>query len=194
MVFAPTTTYELAWETTPLPSEKPSWATAYEFATGQRLGSSDFEGGKNRRRTGARPAGIHRPGEATTNEVRSFRSRRQTSARGRGRHAARTRRRTARRRARIARTASSPELKPVFGRRESQQRVGVRFARQSRPRPPRLPPARRLRSIDAIPFRTVTRIAPNSSSAASWPLTSRLRQSPRARSPEKPRMAGNAGW
>ena len=43
--FAPTTTYELAWEGRSYPP-KPILGTAYEFATGQRLGSSDFEGGK----------------------------------------------------------------------------------------------------------------------------------------------------
>jgi hypothetical protein len=46
--FAPTTTYELAWEKRRYPP-KAILGTAYEFATGQRLGSSDFEGG----RTGA---------------------------------------------------------------------------------------------------------------------------------------------
>jgi hypothetical protein len=39
--FAPTTTYELAWN-----GRRYALGTAYEFATGQRLGSSDFEGGK----------------------------------------------------------------------------------------------------------------------------------------------------
>src|SRR6476620_2103030 len=43
--FAPTTTYELAWEGRLYPP-KAILGTAYEFATGQRLGSSDFEGGK----------------------------------------------------------------------------------------------------------------------------------------------------
>ena len=43
--FAPTTTYELAWEERRYPS-KAILGTAYEFATGWRLGSSDFEGGK----------------------------------------------------------------------------------------------------------------------------------------------------
>ena len=43
--FAPTTTYELAWEGRRYPP-KAILGTAYEFATGQRLGSSDFEGGK----------------------------------------------------------------------------------------------------------------------------------------------------
>ena len=43
--FAPTTTYELAWEEGHYPP-KAILGTAYEFATGQRLGSGDFEGGK----------------------------------------------------------------------------------------------------------------------------------------------------
>jgi hypothetical protein len=43
--FAPTTTYELAWKEHRYPP-KAILGTAYEFATGQRLGSSDFEGGK----------------------------------------------------------------------------------------------------------------------------------------------------
>jgi hypothetical protein len=43
--FAPTTTYELAWEGARYPP-KAILGTAYEFATGRRLGSSDFEGGK----------------------------------------------------------------------------------------------------------------------------------------------------
>jgi hypothetical protein len=43
--FAPTTTYELPWKKRRFPP-KAILGTAYEFATGQRLGSSDFEGGK----------------------------------------------------------------------------------------------------------------------------------------------------
>ena len=43
--FAPTTTYELAREERRYPP-KAILGTAYEFAMGQRLGSSDFEGGK----------------------------------------------------------------------------------------------------------------------------------------------------
>jgi hypothetical protein len=43
--FAPTTTYELVWEKRRYPP-KAILGTAYEFATGKRLGSSDFEGGK----------------------------------------------------------------------------------------------------------------------------------------------------
>ena len=44
--FAPTTTYVLAWEGHRYPP-KAILGTAYEFATGKRLGSGDFEGGKS---------------------------------------------------------------------------------------------------------------------------------------------------
>ena len=44
--FAPTTTYELVWDERCYPP-KAILGTAYEFATGQRLASSDFEGGKS---------------------------------------------------------------------------------------------------------------------------------------------------
>jgi hypothetical protein len=43
--FAPTTTYELAWEGRRYPP-KAILGTAYEFSTGRRLVSADFEGGK----------------------------------------------------------------------------------------------------------------------------------------------------
>ena len=43
--FAPTTTYELIWEQRRYPP-KAILGVAYEFATGKRLASSDFEGGK----------------------------------------------------------------------------------------------------------------------------------------------------
>jgi hypothetical protein len=43
--FAPATTYELRWEERRYPP-KAILGTAYEFATGHRLGSGDFEGGK----------------------------------------------------------------------------------------------------------------------------------------------------
>ena len=46
--FAPTTTYDLVWEERRYPP-KAILGTAYEFATRDRLSSSDFEGG----RTGA---------------------------------------------------------------------------------------------------------------------------------------------
>src|SRR5215475_7111431 len=44
--FAPTTTYELVWEKRRYPP-KAILGTAYELATGQRLASGDFEGGKS---------------------------------------------------------------------------------------------------------------------------------------------------
>jgi hypothetical protein len=43
--FAPTTTYDLIWEERRYPP-KAILGTAYEFATGKRLASGDFEGGK----------------------------------------------------------------------------------------------------------------------------------------------------
>jgi hypothetical protein len=43
--FAPTTTYELVLDENRYPP-KAILGTAYELATGQRLGSGDFEGGK----------------------------------------------------------------------------------------------------------------------------------------------------
>lgn len=44
--FAPTTTYDLVWEHRKYPP-KAILGTAYELATGHRLSSSDFEGGKS---------------------------------------------------------------------------------------------------------------------------------------------------
>jgi hypothetical protein len=44
--FAPTTTYDLVWDDRRYPP-KAILGTAYEFATGQRLSSGDFEGGKS---------------------------------------------------------------------------------------------------------------------------------------------------
>jgi hypothetical protein len=44
--FAPTTTYELVWEERRYPP-KAILGTAYELATGKRLASGDFEGGKS---------------------------------------------------------------------------------------------------------------------------------------------------
>lgn len=43
--FAPTTTYELMWEGRRYPP-KAILGTAYELATGERLASGSFEGGK----------------------------------------------------------------------------------------------------------------------------------------------------
>jgi hypothetical protein len=44
--FAPTTTYELVWDERRYPP-KAILGTAYELATGDRLASGDFEGGKS---------------------------------------------------------------------------------------------------------------------------------------------------
>ena len=44
--FAPTTTYDLVWDQRRYPP-KAILGTAYEFATGERLASGDFEGGKS---------------------------------------------------------------------------------------------------------------------------------------------------
>jgi len=44
--FGPTTTYDLIWEERRYPP-KAVLGTAYELATGQRLASGDFEGGKS---------------------------------------------------------------------------------------------------------------------------------------------------
>ena len=44
--FGPTTTYDLIWEDRRYPP-KAILGTAYELATGQRLASGDFEGGKS---------------------------------------------------------------------------------------------------------------------------------------------------
>jgi hypothetical protein len=43
--FAPTTTYDLVWDKRRYPP-KAILGTAYELATGTRLASTDFEGGK----------------------------------------------------------------------------------------------------------------------------------------------------
>jgi hypothetical protein len=44
--FAPTTTYDLVWEDRRYPP-KAILGTAYELATGERLSSGDFEGGRS---------------------------------------------------------------------------------------------------------------------------------------------------
>jgi len=44
--FAPTTTYDLVWGESTYPP-KAILGTAYELATGHRLASGDFEGGKS---------------------------------------------------------------------------------------------------------------------------------------------------
>ena len=57
--FARTTTYELVWDKRRYPP-KAILGTAYEFATGRRLASADFEGGKAAQCP--RRAWIHDPG------------------------------------------------------------------------------------------------------------------------------------
>ena len=66
--FGPTTTYNLVWDGRRYPP-KAILGTAYEFATGERLDSGDFEGGKGRRRRGARKAGLHRRAQAPPNRL-----------------------------------------------------------------------------------------------------------------------------
>ena len=44
--YGPTTTYDLIWDERRYPP-KAVLGTAYEFATGQRLASGDFEGGRS---------------------------------------------------------------------------------------------------------------------------------------------------
>jgi hypothetical protein len=44
--FGPTTTYDLVWEERRYPP-KAILGTAFELATGRRLGSADFEGGRS---------------------------------------------------------------------------------------------------------------------------------------------------
>jgi len=63
--FAPTTTYELIWNDRSYPP-KALLGTAYEFATGQRLASGDFEGGKAGRGPRVRKVGVHRPADQLT--------------------------------------------------------------------------------------------------------------------------------
>ena len=67
--FAPTTTYELVWEERRYPP-KAILGTAYEFATGQRLASGDFEGGKSGAVKVLGQLEFHRPGEAPAEQVK----------------------------------------------------------------------------------------------------------------------------
>jgi hypothetical protein len=64
-LLTPATTYELVWDERRYPP-KAILGTAYEFATGQRLGSGDFEGGKTTARS---VFGRHQP--ATNSRYRS---------------------------------------------------------------------------------------------------------------------------
>jgi hypothetical protein len=65
--FAPTTTYELIWDGRRYPP-KALLGTAYELATGHRLASGDFEGGKTGAvkvlgKLGFTVQHVHRPAE-----------------------------------------------------------------------------------------------------------------------------------
>jgi hypothetical protein len=66
--FAPATTYELKWDERRYPP-KAMLGAAYEFATGQRLSSGDFEGGK----TGAVKV-LRKLGFSITKKLRPARS------------------------------------------------------------------------------------------------------------------------
>ena len=59
--FAPTTTYDLVRQDRRYPP-KAILGTAYEFATGQRLASTDFEGGKSGAVKILGELGFHGPG------------------------------------------------------------------------------------------------------------------------------------
>jgi hypothetical protein len=63
--FAPATTYELVWEKGRYPP-KAVLGAAYEFATGQQLGSGDFEKREDRGRKSARPTRIQHRKKAKT--------------------------------------------------------------------------------------------------------------------------------
>ena len=65
--FAPTTTYDLVWNERVYPP-KAILGTAYEFATGERLASGDFEGGRSGAVKDARKAWLSRSRRAA--EVR----------------------------------------------------------------------------------------------------------------------------
>jgi hypothetical protein len=62
--FAPTTTYDLVWDERRYPP-KAILGTAHEFATGRRLASTDFEGGRPGP-SSARKAWIHHPAATTS--------------------------------------------------------------------------------------------------------------------------------
>jgi hypothetical protein len=63
--FAPATTYELVWDERLYPP-KAILGTVYEFATGRRLASGDFEGGKSGAVRVLEKLGIRRPAPVTT--------------------------------------------------------------------------------------------------------------------------------
>src|SRR6266545_3465540 len=70
--FARTTTYELICNDRSYPP-KALLGTAYEFATGRRLASGDFEGGKAGAVHVLGKAGVHRPADPSTVRVRRAR-------------------------------------------------------------------------------------------------------------------------
>ena len=61
--FGPSRSYELVWDERRYP-HKAILSTAYEFATGQHLGSGDFEGGKSGAVAVLRKQPGHRSGES----------------------------------------------------------------------------------------------------------------------------------
>lgn len=65
--FSPTLRYDLIWEKRTYPP-KAILGTAYELATGRRLASGDFEGGKTWRRPDTRKPRLQYPA-ATTNQI-----------------------------------------------------------------------------------------------------------------------------
>lgn len=69
--FGRSRSYELIWDERRYP-HKAILGTAYEFATGRRLGSLISRAGR-RRGGGAQGAGIHRSGQAMTSEVSAHR-------------------------------------------------------------------------------------------------------------------------
>ena len=68
--FGPTTTYDLIRDERRYPP-KAILGTAYEFATGQRLESSDFEGGKSGAVAVLGKLGFHHPAQGLTSELSS---------------------------------------------------------------------------------------------------------------------------
>ena len=71
--FAPTTTYELAWEERRYPP-KAILGTAYEFATSRRLASGDFEGRKSGAVKVLGELGFTVQEKATTRQIKRVRS------------------------------------------------------------------------------------------------------------------------
>src|SRR5437660_6765780 len=72
--FGPSRSYELVWDKRRYP-HKAILGTAYEFATGQRLASGDFEGGKSGAVAVLRKQPGHRSGESPLPASLTFRGR-----------------------------------------------------------------------------------------------------------------------